>query len=317
MGALSKVAGATVLAGAGVLAWSLVEARSYVVRQVAAPVLPAGSKPLRILHLSDLHLTPSQRGKVAWVRSLARFRPDLVVDTGDNLAHEDAVPTALEALEPLLAFPGVFVHGSNDYFGPRAKNPLTYLREPTRLHGEAVALDHEALTAGLTARGWLDLNNARGALDLAGHAVSFTGLDDPHLGRDELSPVAEGAGAPGTQGDVRIGVVHAPYLRSLEALRADGAQVILAGHTHGGQVCVPGYGALVTNCDLDTSRAKGLHGWPGARPDQDGGDDSVWLHVSAGVGTSPYTPIRLACRPEATLLTLLPVDAPSPAPAGG
>jgi predicted MPP superfamily phosphohydrolase len=76
-------------------------------------------------------------------------------------------------------------------------------------------------------------------------------------------------------------------------MNADGADLVLAGHTHGGQLCVPGVGALVTNCDLPRSRAKGMsqHG------------DAV-LHVSAGLGTSPYAPVRFACRPEATLLTI-------------
>lgn len=300
MGSLTRVAGTTLAVGAGVLAWSLVEARSYVVRQVSAPVLAPGTRPVRILHLSDLHLTPAQQHKVAWVRSLARFRPDLVVDTGDNLADVDAVPTVLEALEPLLDIPGVFVHGSNDYYAPRLKNPLTYLREPTKVRPGAVDLDHEALTAGLSARGWLDLRNTTGSLEVAGHRLSLVGLDDPHIGRDALPHEL------GDPGDLRIGVVHAPYLRALGALHGAGAEVILAGHTHGGQVCVPGYGALVTNCDLDTGRAKGLHGWPGPRPDAPGGEDSAWLHVSAGVGSSRYTPVRLACRPEATLLTLLP-----------
>lgn len=299
----TRALGATVAVGAGVLAWSLVEARSFVVRQVAAPVLERGSKPVRILHLSDLHLTPRRRETVEWVRSLAQFRPDLVVDTGDNMAHVDAVPVVLEALDPLLDVPGVFVHGSNDYFGPRPKNPLRYLVAPTQVKTEAVELDHEGLTEAFTRRGWLDLNNARGSLDVAGRTIRFAGLDDPHLGRDAL-PSDSGENA--SQGDLRIGVVHAPYQRALEGLRRDGAQVILAGHTHGGQVCVPGYGALVTNCDLDTARAKGLHGWPGPRPDAAGGEDSVWLNVSAGVGTNPYTPVRLACRPEATLLTLMP-----------
>ena len=87
-------------------------------------------------------------------------------------------------------------------------------------------------------------------------------------------------------------------------MRADGCELVLAGHTHGGQLCVPFAGALVTNCDLDRSRASGLHGWPGARPGTPGGEESVWLHVSAGLGTSPYTPVRFACRPEASLLTL-------------
>lgn len=295
-----KTAGAVASVGAGVLAWSLLEARSFAVRQISAPVLEPGSRPIRILHLSDLHLTPSQTHKVAWLRSLARYRPDLVVDTGDNLAHLDAVPTALHALEPLLAFPGVFVHGSNDYYAPRLKNPFTYLSRPTELHDSPTPLDTESLTAGFTGAGWLDLNNARGSLEIGGHRIAFLGLDDPHLGRDELPGTVAGPG------DVRIGVTHAPYTRTLEALRADGASVILAGHTHGGQVCVPGYGALVTNCDLDTGRAKGLHGWPGPRPDAPGGSESVWLNVSAGVGTSPFTPVRLACRPEVTMLTLMP-----------
>jgi uncharacterized protein len=77
----------------------------------------------------------------------------------------------------------------------------------------------------------------------------------------------------------------------------DGHDLIMTGHTHGGQVCVPFYGALVTNCDLDTRRAKGLS-------QHSAGGRTAWLHVSAGVGTSPYAPIRFACPPEATLLTL-------------
>lgn len=295
-----KAAGAVASVGAGVLAWSLIEARSYAVRQISAPALAPGSRPLRILHVSDLHLTPANAHRVEWVRSLARYRPDLVVNTGDNLAHTEAVPTALHALEPLLEFPGVFVHGSNDYFAPRLKNPLTYLRRPTEVNEKATALDTDALTAGLTGAGWLDLNNARGALEIGGQRLAFVGLDDAHLDRDSLPATSDEAG------DLRIGVTHAPYLRALGVLRADGASVILAGHTHGGQVAVPGYGALVTNCDLDTSRAKGLHGWPGPRPDAPGGSESAWLHVSAGVGTSPYTPVRLACRPEVTMLTLMP-----------
>jgi len=99
-------------------------------------------------------------------------------------------------------------------------------------------------------------------------------------------------------------VVHAPYARALTQLAGDDADLMLAGHTHGGQVCVPGFGALVTNCDLDRGRVKGLSSWPGAIGDP----ESTWLHVSAGAGTSPYAPVRFACRPEATLLTLVAKD---------
>ena len=97
-------------------------------------------------------------------------------------------------------------------------------------------------------------------------------------------------------------MTHAPYLRVLDQFAADGYDAVIAGHTHGGQVCLPFVGALTTNCDLDNARAKGLHRHPADSRDGDPG--SAWLHVSAGVGTSPYARIRVACRPEATLLTL-------------
>ena len=101
--------------------------------------------------------------------------------------------------------------------------------------------------------------------------------------------------------DVAIGVTHAPYRRVIDAMAADGMDLIVAGHTHGGQVCVPFYGALVTNCDLDTRRVKGLSL-------HSAGGKTSYLHVSAGVGTSPYAPFRFACRPEATLISLVPRD---------
>lgn len=293
--------GLAAAAGAG-LAWGLAEAHAYTVRRYEVPVLPAGTRAVRILQLSDLHMTPSQRGKVAWVRSLARENVDAVITTGDNLAHVDAVPTVLEALEPLLDKPGAFVLGSNDYFGPHPKNPFTYFVSPTRVRRSPTVLPTGDLIAGLTGAGWVDLDNARGSLTAGGAVLDLVGLDDPHIGRDAMpAPADRPAGA-----DARIGVVHAPYHRALDLLSADGADLILAGHTHGGQVCVPFYGALVTNCDLDTSRASGLHGWPGVRPES--GGTGTYVHVSAGLGTSPYAPVRFACRPEASILTLVSRD---------
>jgi predicted MPP superfamily phosphohydrolase len=94
---------------------------------------------------------------------------------------------------------------------------------------------------------------------------------------------------------VALGLSHTPEPRLIDAFAADGFTLMMSGHTHGGQLRVPGYGALVTNCGLPRRRARGLSPWgPGA-----------WLHVSAGLGTSPYAPVRFACPPEATLLTLV------------
>lgn len=296
--------------GLGVLGWaSLIERNAFVLRRFDVPVLPAGAPTLRVLHLSDLHLLPQQRRKAAWVRSLASVDPDLVISTGDNLASADAVPALLDAHGWLLDRPGAFVLGSHDYFAPTVQNPLKYLlKGHVADPGKTPRLPTAELVHGLSRAGWVDLTNRRATLSVRGLSLAMMGVDDPHLRYDRLDLV-RGPAPAGT--DLTIGVTHAPYQRVLDAFAADGAELIVAGHTHGGQVCVPGHGALVTNCDLDTGRAKGLsRWWPGAgaaRPDPSPiPADAAWLEVSAGLGTSPAAPVRLACRPEATLLTLTP-----------
>jgi predicted MPP superfamily phosphohydrolase len=297
----TRVATAGALAGAAGLAYSAgVEVRWFALRRATLPVLPPGHDELRVLHVSDLHLTPSQHRKQRWVRRLADLEPDLVVDTGDNLAHQRAVPFVLEAFGDLLDVPGVFVLGSNDYFAPTLRNPVRYLLpDDGQRNTDTARLPTEALRTGLAGRGWVDLSNRRATLTVKGTTFAFAGVDDPHLEYDDLGAVA---GPADESADVRMGVTHAPYLRVLDQFAADGYETVLAGHTHGGQLCLPLRGALVTNCDLDTGRAKGLHRHPADAPA--GAAGASWLHVSAGLGTSPFAPVRFCCRPEATLLTL-------------
>ncbi|EKF22024.1 calcineurin-like phosphoesterase family protein [Mycolicibacterium hassiacum DSM 44199] len=283
------VAAGSVLAGVGYA--TLIERNAFVLREVTMPVLAPGSSPLKVLHISDLHMRPQQRLKQAWLRELAAWQPDLVVNTGDNLAHPKAVPAVVQALGDLLSVPGIFVFGSNDYFGPRPKNPLKYLTKPDhRIYGEP--LPWQDLRAAFTERGWLDMTHVRRELEVNGVLIAAAGVDDPHLSRDRYETVA-GPANPAV--DLRLGLTHSPEPRVLDRFAADGYQLVLAGHTHGGQVCLPFYGALVTNCGIDRSRVKGPSRW-GA---------NMQLHVSAGIGTSPYAPFRLCCRPEATLLTLV------------
>ncbi|OYN98548.1 metallophosphoesterase [Enemella evansiae] len=295
-------------AGVGVLAagaacvgyGALVESRAYTLREFGVPVLPIGADPVRVLHVSDLHLLPGQQKKVDWVRSLAGLRPDLVVNTGDNHSHPDAWPRVLEAYEPLLGVPGVFVWGSNDYLAPKMKNPLSYFSGPSDPVQPESAPDRElpwrTLGAAFAQAGWQDLTHRAVTLPVKGMPFAFRGTDDGHLGRARY---AEVAGPADPDAVLNLGVTHAPYLRLLDAFATDRMDLILAGHTHGGQVCLPGIGALVTNCDIDAPRVKGLSTHTA------GGHTSA-LHVSAGLGTSPFAPYRFACRPEATLLTLLP-----------
>lgn len=300
-----RLLGLATLAGAAGLGYAAgIEVRAFTVRQVDVPVLPPGHRDIRVLHVSDLHLTPRQAHKLAWIESLGRLEPDLVVNTGDNIAHPDSVQPLLDAFGRLRDVPGVFVFGSNDYFAPSMRNPVRYLLpdDGTR-NTHTPQLPWKDLRAELVDSGWLDLTNTREELTVDGTRIAFAGVDDPHLGYDDLAAVA---GPAPRDADLRVGVTHAPYLRVLDQYAADGYDLTIAGHTHGGQLCLPVVGALVTNCDLDTGRAKGLHRHP--KDSRPGDPGSSWLHVSAGAGTSPYAPVRFCCRPEATLLTLRPVD---------
>lgn len=289
-------------AGLGCLAYAaLYEVRAFTLRRHAVPVLPAGATPVRVLHVSDLHLTPRTRARQEWVAGLAALEPDLVIDTGDNLAHPDAVPAVLDGLGRLLDVPGVYVWGSNDYYAPTPKNPLDYFRGPSAFGpGDRPEMPWRDLAAGFQRAGWTDLTHRRATLEVNGVRIGFRGTDDEHLGLADYAAVAGPVDRDAV--DVSLAVTHAPYRSVLDPMAADGHDLIVAGHTHGGQICVPFYGALVTNCDLDTRRVKGLS-------THSVGGRTSWLHVSGGLGTSPYAPVRFACRPEATLLTLTPRDA--------
>ncbi|MBA2740055.1 MAG: metallophosphoesterase [Nocardioidaceae bacterium] len=289
---LAAAALASGLAGVSYAVW---ETRAFVLRTARVPVLPAGQRSLRVLHLSDLHLTPGQRIKADFVRGLTDLGPDLVVVTGDFLAHHDAVGPVLDCLDELLDAPGAFVLGSNDYFAPIIKNPARYLLPSGQNRRQVGAvLPWRDLVAALAGRGWADLDNSRARIDVGGRVVAMAGVDDPHLHYDDLAVADE---PPDPSVDIAIAIAHAPYLRVLDRFTASGWPLVLAGHTHGGQLRIPGKGALVTNCDLDTDRCRGLH-------QHHAGGRTAWMNVSAGLGTSPYAPVRFACRPEATLLTL-------------
>jgi len=291
-----------VTAAAGLVALGyagIVERNWFALRRFEIPVLPPGTGPLRVLHISDAHLTPGRRRLQSWIRSLDDLDPHLVVNTGDSIAHPQSVRVFLDSLGPLLDRPGVFVLGSNDLYAPEPFNPARYLLGPSsrRRRKKEPDLPWEKLRDGMTAAGWLDLDNQRGQLTAGGLDIAAAGVHDSHIKRDRYAQVAGRAEA---RADLRLGVMHSPEPRLLDQFAADGYDLLLAGHTHGGQLCLPGYGTLITNCGIDRKRARGLHRYPA--------DGQALLHVSAGLGTSPWAPARFACRPEASLLTLVSRD---------
>lgn len=290
-------AGAGATAGLAAFGYGLWEKNQFVLREETLDILPPGQAPFRVLHLSDIHFVPGQDKKAAWLESLAGLEPDLVVNTGDNLSHAEAVDPLLKALRPLLEFPGVFVPGSNDYFAPSLKNPASYLLGPSKVKPKPAQLDWPRLRSGFGMGGWIDLTNRHQSVVLKGMRFDFSGVDDPHLNRERYAGWPRGTVNQNAVPHLRVAVIHAPYQRVLDHFTEDGADLLLAGHTHGGQLCIPGYGALVSNCDLPTWRAKGLNDW------QSNGSTTP-VNVSGGIGTSRFAPVRIACRPEAVLLTL-------------
>ena len=280
-----------------------IELRAFKLHRVQVPELAPGTlarvgkregEPFRILHVSDFHMLPDQKLKQKWVASLDALNPDLVINTGDNLGSDKAVPSVLAALGPLLNRPGAFVFGTNDYFAPRPVNPLKYLtgkkRKPSR-----VELPWRGMRAAFIEHGWQDATHARLEFVAGGVKVALSGVDDPH---HELEDYSQIAGAPNADADIAIGLSHSPEPHVLDAFAEDGYDLVLSGHTHGGQVCLPGGKAIVTNCGIDRSRASGLSRWT----------EKTWLHVSNGLGTSPYAPVRLFCRPSATLIEVVERD---------
>jgi uncharacterized protein len=291
---------------------------SYQVRNFQLPILPSGAKPMRILHFSDLHLTPNRKKEIADIQSFAELKPDLVVATGDFLAHPNSVPVVLTALEELLDLPGLFVFGSNDYYAPQFKNPLTYLMPDNGKRKLGKDLPWEGLATSLSQFGWINLNHAKTFIEINGLNIEVRGTDDAHLNRDNYAKVA---GMKSTKADLAFGVTHAPYLRLLTAMAEDQLDLIFAGHTHGGQIRLPWFGgtrSLTTNCDLPNWRSRGLTQGNNPISNKEISAKEIsanaisekinqepWLSVSAGMGYSPFVPFRIFCPPEVNLIELI------------
>lgn len=275
-----------------------IERNWFSLKKIELPVLPKGSKTIKILHLSDIHMLPNQRKKQTWINSLSKYQPDLIVNTGDNLSSAKSIPFVLRSLENLLPTPGVFVFGSNDYFSPKFKNPLKYLQKDTSIKKTAdkEVLPWKDLNAAFLEHGWNNVTHKVVTLNINGTDLIIGGVDDPHLHQDNFSLLQQQLiDVPSAKSLLRIGLTHSPEPRVLNDFSKVNTDLVFAGHTHGGQLCLPIYGALITNCGIDRKRVKGLSTW----------GEKMKLIISAGLGTSPYAPARFFARPEAILVTLV------------
>jgi uncharacterized protein len=263
-----------------------IERRWYRLRTYDLAILPPGGPDrLDVLHLSDLHFV---RGDASKRRFLAGLPPvDAVVVTGDMLAEPEAVENAVDALRPTRGrLASWFVLGSNDYFVPQPLNYFAYFRRHPK-HRRAAGGRARDLIAQLEADGWIDLTNSQRETALGGVDIELLGLDDAHIRWHDLRV------APRRTDRFGVAVMHSPD--SAPETAALGYDLMVAGHTHGGQVRLPVVGALVTNCSMPRRLVAGLIRMGPAV-----------LHTSRGLGTSKYAPFRFFCRPEATILRLRP-----------
>jgi len=261
-----------------------VERYRYRVVRHRLDILPTSTRPLVVLHLSDLHFVQADPRKTRFLASLPQ--PDVTIVTGDFLAEPEAVETAVEGVRPVRGrLASWFVLGSNDYFVPRPLSYLAYFRK-RRVRRRARLGRAPELVAALLGDGWENLTNVRRSVSLDGLDVELLGLDDAHIRRHDLRVAPRRA-----EDRFGLAVMHSPD--SAPEASALGYGLIVAGHTHGGQVRLPLVGALVTNCSMPPRLVSGLLRIGGAV-----------VHTSPGLGTSKFAPFRFWCRPEATFLEL-------------
>lgn len=290
--AAGAIAGAASLAAPFILTAHRARIGVLTVPLLKPGTLPRGRDSVSVLHITDMHLRPQQRAKAYWIQSLAELKPDLVINTGDNLGDPSAVPTVVRALEPLFQFPGVFVFGNNDYWAPKPPNVWSYLTGKTpsgKGKSKASPNPWRDLRSVFTEHGWVDLNNKGWDGMVGGVKASIWGVDDPHTHRDDPLSVK----APNPDADLTLALTHSPEPRVLDQFVHHRYSMAFAGHTHGGQICLPNGMPLVTNCGIGTGWARGLEYYIGMR-----------LLVSEGLGESKYFPVRLFCPATAYLVKI-------------
>lgn len=267
---------------AGAVAYGvLYEARRLSVERLSVllPALPPGLRGLRIIHISDLHARPSRFLAPLFerlVEEVNRADADLVLVSGDLAAGADNMPFAARLLSRMTSRHGLFVTLGNHDVNVTMERWLQGLEE---------GFDVEALRRILADEGIRLLHNEAVVLEIAGYHVALIGLGDASCGLDDPPSVA----GPVVDADLVIAVEHSPDILDRPGIEV--ADLVLCGHTHGGQMMIPGRGTIWAPVWRDRRRGAGLLAC---------GD--VACHVTRGVGVT--WPMRIACPPQLAVLEL-------------
>ncbi len=265
--------------GMGALGWALRKAQALVIETIRVPLASESALGgMTVLHLSDLHAKGPQTWSIGALRQLEGLDPDLVLVTGDMITQPPGLRPAARALARLQSRLGTFVTlGNHDHYHGTLGQRLT---------GAIGRFSHpEAVLRVFAEEGLNTLRNSSCRLETVSDALQLVGTDDPYFGIADLDL----AYAKVDPTEPVLLLAHSPDAARLVGGRR--CDLMLSGHTHGGQILAPG-GIIrgMTNTALRLPATYGLMMLEG-----------VPTHVSAGVGTANL-PLRFNCPPRATLL---------------
>ncbi len=239
---------------------------------------------LRILHISDLHLSKPETHKIEFLRRATDAQYDMIVITGDIFENY----SGMEYASQIIARPprlGTFaVLGNHDYFNYSMMH-RTIGRVIRKFRSPKAKRDVQPMVEALEAAGIRVLRNE--AVTLHDEKLHIVGIDYPGIAEHELQRLSKEA----PPGYFVMALVHVP--ERLERLSRANIDLAFGGHTHGGQIRIPGWGPLITNSDLPRHEASGLI-WRG----------NTAIHVSRGIGADPRTNFRLFCPPHGSVIEL-------------
>jgi len=248
-------------------------------------------RPLKILHLSDTHFPLQLKVLRRFFKQLEAVKPDLVVITGDLIEYDAGISVCAEAVKSLNSRLGTYaVLGNHDHFsyGLFSSWKFALGMDVRSIDGDNPN-DTARLKRELKDAGCRVLENENLILEHEGQSICLIGLDDPVTRQADVAKAFEGA----EPADLRVLLAHSVDV--LPIVGEKGVHLTLSGHTHGGQLGVPFYGALPMrrHCRLGRRYVAGLHRY-----------GATITHTSRGLGVGRFFRFRFLCRPEASILEI-------------